>query len=998
MDKGFKRNARWCAFLRGLSGKYKSAVFIVCTLLQTSLLFGQNDTITGVVYDENAVPIIGATLLQRGTTNGTLTDVEGKYSIVLVEGEKVLIVRYSGMEMQEIALEGRSVLDVIMNPDLVSLNEFVVVGYGSQDKRDISGAVSVVDKEDLDLRPNTQVGALIQGKAAGVQVLSSSGKPSQGINIRIRGVNSINAGSEPLYVVDGVPTLDTRSINPADIESISILKDASAAAIYGSQGANGVVLITTKMGSRKGSSVTFDSYVGFSEIWKTIPVLDARDYRILMTEMRQSTDWSLYTEDTDWQDMVFDRGTTQNYQLSATGKQGNTSYYLSGGWIEQNGAVRSSQMRRSNFKINFDHDVNDWLKIGTRLAYTIYEDVDVTDNTNVNSGGVLLGALTTPPNIGVFNTDGTYTSNPFQNWENPYASTDGTQRLFTNQRVIGNVYTQMCLLPGLSLRTNLGVDNNNSTFDSFLDPFKTSFGRALNGRAISFINRNSFYIFDNTLTYTKTLGKSNFDFLAGAVTQEYRWEDYGITTQNFASAGITTPNAGSDLIAATGSKSEKANQSFIGRVNYEYNTKYLMTVNFRADGSSVFGPENRWGYFPSMSAGWRLSEESFLQNFEKLSELKLRTGWGITGNDQIGNNYAYLGLVGGGANYPLGGSVQPGTFPASISNNTLRWEESSQTNIGLDVSFFQDRLGLTLDYYIRTTNDLLLNAPLPRSTGFDNAIQNVGSLENRGFEVALNTVNIQGEKLTWTTNLNFSINRNKVLNLVGQQLFIGGIAGRGEASLVQEGLPLGILYGYIYGGVDPSTGDAFYINKEGESVFDPTPEDRVVIGDANPDFIYGITNTLQYGNWTLVMFLQGSQGNDILNATRIDIEGMTDPKNQSTAVLDRWQQEGDQTDIPRASWGNTDNSRISTRFIEDGSYLRLKTLTLGYGFSNTLLKKLKISEAKLYLTGENLLTFTNYTGFDPEVNAFGGSNTARGIDYGTYPQTRNVIVGIRLTL
>ncbi|MGB0432083.1 MAG: SusC/RagA family TonB-linked outer membrane protein, partial [Bacteroidia bacterium] len=671
----------------------------------------------------------------------------------------------------------------------------------------------------------------------------------------------------------GVPTLDTRSINPADIASITILKDASAAAIYGSQGANGVVLITTKMGSGNQSSITFDSYVGFSEVWKTIPVLDARDYRILMTEMRQNTDWTQYTEDTDWQDMIFDRGTSQNYQLSTQGKIKNSSYYISGGWTEQNGAIRSSNMSRSSFKINFDHEAKDWLKVGTRLAYTVYKDVDVTDNTNVNSGGVLLGALSTPPNIGIYNADGSFTSNPFQNWENPLASTDGTDRLFTNQRIIGNVYAKFSILPGLNFKTNLGIDHNNSNFDSFLDPFKTTFGRALNGRAISYIDHNSYYIFDNTLSYTKTFNKHNLDFLVGSVTQKFDWQSYGITTQNFAGDGIVTPNAGSDLISATGTRSEKANQSFIGRVNYEYNTKYLMTVNFRTDGSSVFGPENRWGYFPSLSAGWRLSEEKFLSRFENISELKVRAGWGITGNDQIGNNYAYLGLVGQGANYPIGGAVQPGTFPASISNNKLRWEESVQTNIGLDAAFFENRLAITTDYYVRRTNDLLLNAPLPRSTGFDNAIQNIGSLENRGFEMAINTVNIDSRKLKWITNLNFSINRNKVIDLVGQQLLVGGIAGRGEASLVKEGLPLGTLFGYIYGGVDPDNGQAYYINKNGESVFEPEPDDRVVIGDANPDFIYGITNRVELGNWSLTLFLQGSQGNDILNATRIDIEG-----------------------------------------------------------------------------------------------------------------------------
>jgi len=951
-------------------------------------------TLSGQVKDQTGNGLPGVTVLIKGTNNGTITDSEGYFKLSDSTTPKdVLVFSFIGMAQQEVTIGNQSSFNVTLADDLVSLEEIVVVGYGTQEKKDVTGAVSVIKEAELKERPNTQFGSLIQGKAAGVQVLSSSGKPSQGISLRIRGTNSINAGSEPLYVIDGVPTTDTRSINPADIASLTILKDASSAAIYGSQGSNGVVLITTKMGSTSKTEVSFDTYTGFSEVWNTLPVLNTRDYRDLMIEMGQNTDWSRYTENTNWQDEIFGNGATRNYQLSISGKSNETSYYISGGWMEQKGAVRSSYMNRANFKVNLTHKAKDWLKVGTRIAYTIYNDVDVTDNQNVNSGGVLLGALSTPPIIGIYNPDGSFTSNPFQNWENPIASTDGSDRGFSNQRLIGNTFAEISILKGLTFKSNIGIDYNNSKYDYFLDPYLTSFGIALNGRANTSSDRNTYYIFDNTLRYEKGFGKHSFKALIGTVTQKYHWQNTNLTTQNFAGNGIKTPNAGAEIITASGSQSEKANQSFLSRINYEFDGKLLATVNFRADGSSAFGPANRWGYFPSVSAGYRISEESFLQNISIISELKLRAGWGIVGNDQIGNSYPYLGLVGGGANYPIGGSAQPGTFPASISNNTLKWEETEQTNIGIDLGLMNNRIGLTIDAYYKLTYDLLLNAPLPRTTGFDNAIQNIGSLENKGIELAINTVNID-RALVWSTNINLSANRNKVIDLVGQELFVGGIAGRGEAGLVREGEPLGTLYGYQYGGVDPATGNAFYIDTSGESTFQPTADDRIIIGDANPDFFYGITNNLSYKGFSLTVFFQGAQGMDILNASRIDLEGMTDPKNQSTTVNKRWQNPGDITDIPKSSWGTTDNSRISTRFIENGSYLRLKNLTIGYSFPDKLLKNLNLSGFKLYVTGENLLTFTTYSGFDPEVNAFGSSNTTQGIDYGTYPQTRSFIAGL----
>ncbi|WP_179351636.1 SusC/RagA family TonB-linked outer membrane protein [Winogradskyella vidalii] len=972
-------------------------IVVLLAMLVMSTAYAQEKTISGNVTDSNGFPIPGVSVIIKNTTTGTSTNFDGFYELTGNFNETTVIVfSYIGMTTVEESVGTSNEINVVLNEDLQMLNEVVVMGYGTQVKKDITGSVSIVDSESFESRPNTQVGSLLQGQSAGVQVTSNSGKPSAGFSIRIRGTNSINAGSEPLYVVDGVPTTDTRSINPSDIDSISILKDASSTAIYGAQGANGVVLITTKRGTTDTAKVTLDTYTGFNEVWKTLPVLNGEQYRDLMTEMGLSTDWDSYTERTDWQDEVFQSGFSQNYQLSLSGRSNKTNYYVSAGYVSQEGAIRSSELDRSNFKINLDQEINDWLKIGTRIAYTTYSDVDVTDNANVNTGGVLLGALTTPSIIGIYNDDGSFTSNPFQNWENPLASTDGSDREYNSQRFLGNIYLQAKFLNGFTYKFNYGIDNSNGIYDYFLDPFKTGYGRALGGQSINNTNSSKYYIVENTVNYKKNIKKHNVEVLLGSVNQKFLWENSAIETRNFASESVTTPNGGSEIFGASATKSEKANSSFISRLNYAFDDKYLLTANFRADGSSTFGPDERWGYFPSFSLGWRVSNENFLKNVDVINDLKIRAGWGIVGNDQIGN-YAYLGTVGSGGNYPIGGVAQPGTYPGSIENLSLKWEESEQTNIGIDIQFLDNRIGFTADAYIKNTSDLLLNAPLPTSTGFESAIQNIGELQNKGLEFTLNTKNIISDNFKWSSGFNISFNENEVTNLVGQELFQGGIAGRGEATLVKEGLPLGTLYGYIFGGVDPTTGNAYYINQNGESTFTPEADDRVIIGDANPDFFYTVTNTVSYKGFDLFVFLQGSQGNDILNATKIELEGMSDPKNQSIEVLNRWRQPGDITDIPRSSFGNTDNSRLSTRFVEDASYLRFKAITLSYNFPESIIQSANINALKLYVTGENMFTITNYSGYDPEVNSYGSSNTVRGIDFGTYPQTRNLIFGMSVT-
>jgi TonB-dependent starch-binding outer membrane protein SusC len=966
---------------------------MLAMLLFSSVQAWAQQTVSGRVLTETGEALPGVNVVLKGTGTGTITDSDGRYQINAREG--TLVFSFIGYRPLEVAIENRTTVDVTMIEDVTTLEQVVVVGYGTQEKKDITGAVGIVGEEAFESRPNTQFGTLIQGKTAGVQVISPSGKPSAGFSMRIRGTSSISGSSEPLYVVDGIPSSDTRTLNPSDIESITVLKDASSAAIYGAQGANGVVLITTKRGKTGTPKVEFTAYTGFSSAWKKLDVLNSEQYRDLMTEFGQNTDWSLYTQNTDWQNEIFQNGRSQNYQIAISGKSDRTSYYVSGGWMQQIGAVRSSEMDRYNFKVSLDQQMSEWLKVGTNVNVMKYHDVDVSDNNNVNSGGVILGMLSTPPNIGIYRPNGTFTSNPFQDWENPVASTDGSDRDYNNTRILGNIFSEIYFLKDFTFRSNLGVDYQMGMYDYFLDPFRTSYGRAKSGIGINNTNLTNYYIIDNTLSYQKSTDVHNFSALVGTVVQKTRWENNNIEKTGFSSDGIPTTNAGSTIVSAGNSKSEKSNASFISRVTYDYNNRYLLTANFRVDGSSSFGPNKRWGYFPSVSVGWRISEEGFFDGVNGVEDLKLRAGWGVVGND-IGG-YAYIGRVGTGSNYPVGGVIQPGTYPASIQNNDLKWESTEQTNIGVDASILNSRVEISADVYVKNTSDLLLYVPIPKSTGFDTGLQNVGKLQNKGIELQVTSHNVDKKDFTWDTDFNITFNRNKVVDIIGQQVIGGGVAGRGDVSYSVEGKPLGLFYGYIAGGVDPATGNMYYVDRNGESTFAPVAEDRTFIGNPNPDFIYGMTNTLAYKNFTLSIFLQGSQGNDVFNATRIETEGMTDAKNQSQVVANRWRAPGDVTDIPRASWGNTDNSRLSTRFVEDGSYLRAKAITFGYTLPSALISKIHLNQARFYVTGENLFTITGYKGYDPEVNAFGGNNTVLGVDFGTYPQTRNLIFGVNVS-
>jgi TonB-linked SusC/RagA family outer membrane protein len=968
-------------------------------IVQTGL-YAQNVNVKGSVKANDGTTMPGVTVVIKGTSTGTTTGSDGQFSL-FAPADATLVFSFIGFATAEIAVAGKTLVDVTLTESATNLSEVVVMGYGTQQKKDVTGAVASVTAKEFKDRPNTQLGYALEGKVAGVQVVRPSGQPQAGFTIRVRGTSTITAGSEPLYIVDGVPTTSVNQINPSDIESMSILKDASAASIYGASGSNGVVIITTKRGGNQKTKVTFDTYMGSSKVWRKLDVLNAAQYKDLVSEMGQTTDWSLYPYDSHWQDQAFRTGHQQSYQLAVSGGNENTNYYISGSWMKQEGIEITNVVDRYNFKTNLDHTVNKVLKVGTSISYNRWRDVSVNET---GRWGAINSLITGAPVTEVYNADGTFAANPFiPDLENPIALLLANDHAYVNARFLGNVYAEISPVQDLKFRTMFGYEQNNGTYTGWVDPYRSREGRNFQGIADLNSNEQTYWISENTLTYSKNFEKNNLTALAGFVVSENDLNSSNINAKGFGGSAIQTVNGGSTRTATAG-VTQRRNAAFLSRVNYGYDDKYLLTANFRADASTVFSAtDNVWGYFPSFSAGWRISKEDFFTGLDFINDLKLRAGYGEVGNDQVGN-YASYGLVSAGAFYVYGGNVVPGTSPVTLENKNLKWETTKQTNFGLDIAFLDNRILFTTDYYIKKTTDMLLNRPIPASVGLPSstATKNIGEMENRGFEFQVTSHNLNSQnELKWTTDFNISFNKSKIISLDGGTIKVGNISDRGSVAIAQEGQPLGLFFGYISDGVDPATGDMIYRDLDGDSTL--SDGDKTIIGNANPKYTFGLTNTFTYKGWSFSFFFQGVQGNDIFNASRIETEGLSMETNQLATVLNRWTTPGQNTDIPRATYGDFTNSLISSRFIEDGSFVRLKSLSLGYDLPKSIISKLNVSRLYLYISSENLLTFTKYSGFDPEVSVYGLSsnntekNIAPGVDYGTYPQSRDFLVGLNVT-
>lgn len=964
---------------------------------------------SGTVYDDEHRVLPGATVANADASIVALTDDQGRFFIECAEGT-VLQALFVGFGVQKIKTGAKAKIDFNLSVDKKVLEDAVVIGYGTIKRKDLTTAVSVVSTQDVENRPLVSAAGILQGKAAGVQVMQPSGMPGTALSIRVRGSSSVQASNEPLYVVDGIPTDDISNLSAEDISSMQVLKDASSSAIYGARAANGVVLISTKRGNADKVDLRFNSYVGFSRLGKKIDALNTEQYKELMAELasRTVTVPAIPEEEhryTDWSDVLFGTGVNQNYQLSLSNGTDRLRYYVSAGHTSDKGIVNKAYFNRTNFRANVDSDMFSWLSASFNVGYARNEGRSVYESRSSMRAGSILSTINTPPFMQVWSPEdpSIYDEDAYgSRILNPMAA-NAADMTNSSDRLQGSLTLRFKPFKGFEYRSSYSIDLNNGRSDYYLDPTSTSDGRSTKGYVSESVSRNFEWLFENILTYDFSLAeKHNFSLMAGATQQRAQWNGNSL-------AGYDLPVAypGLHSVAVANQLDEDATwsassawslASFLGRVNYNFDDRYLFTANIRYDGSSRFAPGHRWGCFPSASAAWRISNEEFMSAQRSwLDDWKIRMGYGLTGNQGGIGNYDYLASMRGSKVPPTEDDSYPGMAirPNSAANPELTWEKTTQVNVGTDFSAFNSRLMLTIDAYYKKTTDLLLTVALPDNVNLPGGItRNDGAMENKGMELTLSTKNLTGE-FKWNTDFNISFNKNKLLELgLNKVYYYASMYTTGEnAIILKEGLPLGSFFGYVSEGVDIDTGDIIYKDISGNGSIGP--EDRTVIGCAQPKFTYGFTNDFSYKGFNLSIFFQGSYGNDIFNASRIDTEGMVDFRNQSTAVLRRWKRPGMKTDIPRS--GNVDNIHNSTRFVEDGSYLRLKNITLSYDLPKSLLHKAKIDKIQVYVTGQNLLTFTKYSGYDPEVNAYGGSSVALGVDYGTYPQSKTCIFGVNIT-
>jgi TonB-linked SusC/RagA family outer membrane protein len=987
------------------------------------------EVVTGIVKDGSGQTVPGATVVLKGTAKYASSDLDGKFSIAAPKDFPfTLQVNITGYEQQEIDIYELSdePSEIVLKTANV-LDEVVVIGYGTQKKGDITGSVSSVPQLALK-QPISSFDRALQGAAAGVQVTQVSGQPGAAVSIRIRGGNSITGGNEPLYVIDGFPVYNSNgdasagvtagpsinalaSLNPSDIESIEVLKDASATAIYGSRGANGVVLITTKKGKAGQNTLTYDAYYGSQKILKKVDVMtSAKDWGILKNEARANSGKApYYTQDqinnlgegTDWQDEAFRSASIQNHQISLTGGDDRTRYAISGNYFKQNGVLLNTDFERYSGRVNLERDFSSKFKVGVNLTAS-----KIT--AQVANAGIVNGLLSMPPAVNVREANGKYTyQSEFETpLGNPIATLEKEVNRTKTYRLLGNVYGEYTFFEGFVAKVSFGTDiinnkqNRYISSDIYQGANSNPTGKAYVGTKFA-----STWLNENTLSYSKTFSnKHSFNVVVGYTQQAFETESATAGSQAFISDQLEYNDLGSGSVYTqpeSGSSAWALN-SYLGRINYSIDQKYIFTVSGRADGSSRFGKDKKWGYFPSAAFAWNISREDFLSSYKTISNLKLRLSAGVTGNQEIGQ---YLSLATLGSNtYFFGGQTYIGFAPNRIANPDLGWETTAQYDGGIDLSLYKNRINFVFDAYYKKTTNLLLNVPIPYTTGQSTALQNYGSVENKGIELGINTENFTGP-FSWNTNFVFSLNRNKVLTLGdGADYIISG------ANIAQVGQPLGSFYGYQTNGlfqtsddianlptINPATtkpGDRRYVDVNGDGKITQA-DDRTLIGNAQPKFQGGITNTLSYLNFDLSVFLQGTYGNKLFNQNRQQLELLTGQQNASTAAYERWTPTNPTNDVQRAF---EDPAPVNTsRYVENASFLRLKNITLGYNLPKSIASKIHSSQIKVYVSAANLATWTKYTGFDPEVSRNEQSTLAQGIDYSIYPSSKSFLAGLSIS-
>lgn len=977
----------------------------------------QSITVSGTVYADNREPLPGATIVVKGQNRGTSSDGKGHYSLQAAPGQ-ILTVSAIGYKTAEVTARLGTVLDITLTESASQLNEVVVVGYGTQERKNLIGSVSQLDADAVRTRPVASFEQQLQGRVAGVQVSANTGIPGDGLYFRIRGSTSINASNDPLYVVDGVfinnnslqkittqgqannPLAD---INPADIESISILKDAEATAIYGARAANGVVVITTKRGSYNAKTrVAINTSVGQAWAPRLWDLVTGPEHASIINEawtndgkpaasrpFRPVSEGGrgLPEEQATYDRLhdVFRTGVLQNYDLSVSGGNEQTRFYLGGGYTSQQATLRTNDFSRASFKLNLDHALTDRIRVGTSNSFA------QSNRTNARvgdgpQGGILQAALHTPTYLPKFNADGSYAK--WAGFDNLDVLINNTDMHSVSTRYIGNVYGDYTIVPGLTLRSSWSLDYN--LFDEYeYWNTLTNRGSASKGLATSSISQNTVWINEQTLQYRRTLtDRHAIGVLVGNTVQ-------GNLTRQTLAQGTNFPSDAFKQIASASVTTSSSNQSqsrlasFFGRVDYNFARTYFIEASLRADASSRFGANHRWGYFPSAGVAWQVKQARFLQGVRAISDLKLRASIGWTGNQNGINDFASRGLWGGGQNY----QDNPGTFPTQLANPDLKWETTRQANIGLNLGLFNNRIGLEVNAYEKYTTDLLIQVPLAQSTGFASIFRNDGEVSNRGIEISLNVVPVQTRTLTWTSNLNLSSNRNRI-----EKLTIPVDATYNVERLVQ-GYPYHAFFVYKQLGVNPETGDAIYDDYNKDGVL--TAADRQYVGTALPRLVGGFANNVSYRGFDLAVLINFSSGNLVNNNNRFFHEsgGTRDDRRAiNKNQLNRWQKPGDITDVPRVTTlGNNYNLNPNSRFIEDGSFVRLNSVVLGYTLPKNLLKRVGISSARIYYNGSNLWLLSRYQGPDPEVNVTANQST-QGQDLGTPPIPRTAQLGLNLTL
>lgn len=989
--------------------------------------------VSGTVTDEAGSALPGVSVLVKGTQRGTTTDTQGSYQISVPGNDAKLVFSYVGYVAQEIVVANRSTVSVILKTDDKSLNEVVVVGYGTVKKSDLTGSVARVGEANIKATPIASLDRGMQGRAAGVQVVTNSARPGGTATIRIRGSGSVNASNDPLYVIDGFPTGGLNSINTDDIESIEILKDASATAIYGSRGSNGVVLVTTKRGKTGKPVVSYDGYYGSQTPRSIIPLLNARQFADLVNEAQTNNGGKPYFdgstpdrplpstlgEGTDWQRTVLRDAPIQSHQLSVAGGNTTARYAVSTGYFKQDGIIPRSNFKRYTLRTNLDNELSSRVKVGMTIqgAYTVSNGprTEIAGNRAVD--GVIASALNYSPTFPVYNPDGTYYKNVGVlnglGADNPMALVNE----FTDQtslvRLLANTHLDVKILDGLTFRTSFGADLLASKNNFYITRLAT-LGASLGGSGSVSSSQSVNWLNENTLNYSRQLRiHHSLNAVVGYTFQGINAESVDANANTFANdfALYNNLGSGSTLVAPGTGASQWRLISYLARVNYSFKDRFLVTLTSRRDGSSRFGPNNKFGFFPSGAFAWKIANEPWMKSLPGVTDAKLRVSYGLSGNQEIGN-YQYLANI-ASAPYVIGGALQVGAATGSIGNPELRWEKNAQYDVGFDVGLFNNRLQLSADYYDKLTSDLLFSVGIPTSSGFASTLKNIGSVRNTGFEFTLNTINVDKSGFRWTSEFNISFNRNKVLTLDGRQEFRTGadasIANTGQNPiLLRVGTSLGNFFGLVTNGlfqtqaeVDASAqktakpGDLRYVDRNGDGAISDL--DRDIIGNANPDFFGGLNNTFSYKGIDLNIFIQGSRGNEIINYTTFDLINLTGGNNQSARVLDRWTPTTGGNTIPRAN-ASGGSRLLSSLHVEDGSYLRLKNISLGYNLPTRWINRAAFTAAKIYVAAQNYLTYTKYTGYDPEVNRFGSSSLSQGIDYGGYPASQTLLIGLNLKL